>query len=130
MTNWVFDAAETQEDQQDYNKQFKRDIPKDQKEEYLQNIKKKIKKNKMIRPFRTGEICAYLINEKLMIGKQNWGKYFTENPWKIGNNATLTRDGAKAILMHEGFIIEDEEDDEMIIDDNIITENYNNNLNN
>ncbi|MDP3533514.1 MAG: leucine-rich repeat domain-containing protein [Alphaproteobacteria bacterium] len=130
MINWVFEAAETQEDQRDYNKQFKRDVPKEEKEEYLQNVKKKIKKNKMLRPFITGEICAYLINEKLMIGKKNWEKYFTENPCKIGNHATLTREGAKAILIHEAFIIEDPEDDEMIIDDNIINENYNNNLNN
>ncbi|MDP1723460.1 MAG: hypothetical protein Q8L85_02010 [Alphaproteobacteria bacterium] len=127
MINWVFEAAETQEDQRDYNKQFKRDVPKEEKEEYLQNVKKKIKKNKMLRPFITGEICAYLINEKLMIGKKNWEKYFTENPCKIGNHATLTREGAKAILIHEAFIIEDQEDDEMIIDDNIINENYNNN---
>ena len=62
------------------------------------------------------------------IRKKNWEKYFTENPCKIGNNATLTHEGANAILIHEGFIIEDPEDDEMIIDDTFEGDNLNNSI--
>jgi Leucine-rich repeat (LRR) protein len=109
LIQWVMEKSETIQDQKNFRKQFKQDknLSPAEKKIALQQIKQHIKENIQSRPFTTGDILAYLQDEKRTEEKDWWQKYFTEDPYEPDSFAILTRDGTKAILIHEGFLIED-----------------------
>ncbi|MDP1723206.1 MAG: leucine-rich repeat domain-containing protein [Alphaproteobacteria bacterium] len=131
LIDWVMQASETIEDAQDFKDEraigLKKLSPVDLEKEILR-LRAKTRQNRQFRPFTAGSIAEYLYSEKLISDDENdtnWQKYFTANPLDTdGAPAILTRDGAKAILIHEGFLIDDSVKDEMIVD------NTSNNFNN
>ncbi|MDP1974598.1 MAG: hypothetical protein Q8K37_01360, partial [Alphaproteobacteria bacterium] len=108
LIQWIMEASETKDDIKD-GEQY-RSTPTNAP--MRAQLKVKIEQNKKFRPFTVSELSAYLFNERLLSGA-NWSQYFTADPTEFfdsendANISVLTRDGAKAILIHEGFLIED-----------------------
>ncbi|MDP1974625.1 MAG: hypothetical protein Q8K37_01500, partial [Alphaproteobacteria bacterium] len=95
--------------------------PTDRENETLR-LRAKTRQNRQFRPFTAGSVAEYLYMQGLISNDENdtnWQKYFTANPLDTdGAPAILTREGAKAILIHEGFLIDNPIKDEMNIDSN------------
>jgi hypothetical protein len=124
LIDWMMQASETKQDREDANSELmigsQKLLPEDREKE-VNRLRSKTRENKQFRPFTTGAIAEYLYTQKLISYDDNWKKYFTANPVMDGF-AILTRDGAKAILIHEGFLIKDSENEQIIIDKNIISD--------
>ncbi|MDP1723358.1 MAG: hypothetical protein Q8L85_01480, partial [Alphaproteobacteria bacterium] len=125
LIDWVMQASETRQDADDLREELgisgKNLSPADREKEILR-LRAKTRQNRQFRPFTTGSIAEYLYLQGLISDDENntkWQKYFTADPLDTeGAPAILTRDGAKAILIHEGFLIDDSIKNEMIVDHN------------
>ncbi|MDP3533420.1 MAG: leucine-rich repeat domain-containing protein, partial [Alphaproteobacteria bacterium] len=145
LIDWVMQSSETNQDAQDLREELGiggKDLSPADREKEILRLRTKTRQNRQFRPFTTGSIVEYLYLQGLISDDENdtkWQKYFTADPLDTdGAPAVLTRDGEKAILIHEGFLIDDSLKDEMIvdhnaeksdsIDDNIPDENNSNNF--
>jgi hypothetical protein len=114
LIDWVMQASETIQDAEDFRKELEIGRQKLSPAEHAKAInplRAKTRQNRQFRPFTTGSIAEYLYLQGLISDDGNdhrWQKYFTSDPLDTeGSPAILTREGAKAILIHEGFLIDD-----------------------
>jgi hypothetical protein len=127
LIDWIMQSAETKKDRED--EKNLRDVAKqklspDEQATKVNSLRAQTRQNKQFRPFTTGSIAEYLDSQGLITDDENdhrWQHYFTADP-VMDDFAILTRDGAKAILIHEGFLIEDPKNKQIISNKDIITD--------
>ncbi|MDP3533508.1 MAG: leucine-rich repeat domain-containing protein [Alphaproteobacteria bacterium] len=127
LIDWVMQSAETKKDRED--EKNLRDIAGQklsptEHSKAVNPLRTQTRQNKQFRPFTTGSIAEYLHSQGLITDDENdhrWQHYFTADP-VMDDFAILTRDGAKAILIHEGFLIEDPKNKQIISNKDIITD--------
>lgn len=127
LIDWIMQLSESKQDRKDdltLRKIGSQNLSPEIRERETNRLRYKTRENKQFRPFTTGAIAEYLYSQKLISDKENddrWKKYFTADP-VIDDFAVLTRDDAKEILIHEGFLIDDSKNEQMIIDNDIISD--------
>lgn len=109
LIDWVMQASQTKNDLKNSELYLRTDVNTSTREQ----LKAKIEQNKQFHPFTVSNITTYLHNNGLLSNKDDWKKYFTADPVEFFDSkndasiAVLTRKGAKAILIHEGFLIKE-----------------------
>ena len=125
LIDWIIQSSESKQDREDNLNLLKIESKNLSPEAYkkeIMRLRAKRKENTQFRPFTTGAIAEYLYTEGLISQNDNrWKKYFTADP-VIDDFALLTRDGAKAILIREEFLIENSKNEQMVIDNNIMSD--------
>jgi hypothetical protein len=127
LIDWVMQSAETKKDRED--EKNLRDIAGQklsptEHSKAVNPLRTQIHQNHQFRPFTTGSIAEYLYTQKLITddeSDESWKKYFTADPL-MDDFAILTRDGAKAILIHEGFLIEEPKNEKIMSNNDIMTD--------
>ncbi|MDP1974888.1 MAG: hypothetical protein Q8K37_02840, partial [Alphaproteobacteria bacterium] len=127
VIDWVMQSSETKLDREEdlsLRKIGSQNLSLIEREKETNRLRSKTRENKQFRPFTTGAIAEYLYTQGLIGDEENdenWKKYFTADP-VIDDFAVLTRDGAKAILIREGFLIDDSKNEQIIIDNDTISD--------
>jgi Leucine-rich repeat (LRR) protein len=117
IIDWVMEKTETKEDKRNEKKlsnYFSSKNTSSHSEKEKNDLKNLIKQKRIQRPFTTGNIAAYLFDEKLISADEDdirWKKYFDKSPI-MSESSILTRDGVKEILIYMGFLIDDSKKEE------------------